>query len=44
LVFAIGTFVFDQQIRVNDEPKYKLINLVSVALAGAYVFLAVAGP
>ncbi len=44
LVFAIGTFIFDMQIRIDSEPKYKLINLISVAIAGGYVYLAVFGP
>jgi hypothetical protein len=44
LVFTVGTFIFDMQIRIDSEPKYKLINLVSVAIAGAYVYFAVFGP
>jgi hypothetical protein len=44
LVFAIGTFIFDRQIRVDDAPKYKVINLVNVAIAGLYVYVAVLGP
>jgi hypothetical protein len=44
LVFTIGNFIFDMQIRVDTEPKYKLINLISVAIAAGYVYLAVLGP
>ena len=44
LVFAVGTFVFDMEIRVTDEPKHKSINLVSVFLAAGYLYLAVFGP
>jgi hypothetical protein len=44
LVFAVGTFIFDMQIRVDAAPKYKLINLISVAIAGGYVYVAVFGP
>ena len=44
LVFAVGTFIFDLEIRVNDEPKYKLINLINIGIAGLYLFVAVFGP
>jgi hypothetical protein len=44
LVFAIGTFIFDMEIRVDEAPKYKMINLINIAISGVYVYVAVMGP
>ena len=44
LVFAVGTFIFDMEIRVDAAPKYKMINLINVVVSAAYVYVAVTGP
>lgn len=43
-IFAVGTFIFDMDIRTNDEAKYKMINLVNIGISGLYLFVATFGP
>lgn len=44
LIFAVGTFLFDMEIRVENAPKYKMINLINILIAAGYVYLAVLAP